>query len=130
MDAATKNLALLVGRIFIAGLFIWDATVMLRFPEATVAYMENFGLPGMLWPLAAAFQLVGGVLIVIGLMTQPTALAFAGFTIITAVIFHRDFGDGSEILHFGKDFAMAGGFLFLFASGAGSLSFDAWRGRR
>jgi CHAD domain-containing protein len=35
-----------------------------------------------------------------------------------------------EILHFGKDFAMAGGFLFLFASGAGSLSFDAWRGRR
>jgi putative oxidoreductase len=130
MDAVTKNLALLVGRIFIAGIFLWDAVYILRFPQPTAGYMESFGVPGILWPLAAAFQLVGGILIVIGWMTQPVALAFVGYTVLTAVIFHRDLGNDIELLHFGKDFAIGGGFLFLFATGPGTLSVDGRRGQR
>lgn len=130
MDTATKNLALLVGRVFIAGIFLWDAAYILRFPEPTAGYMESFGVPGMLWPVAAAFQMIGGILIIVGWMTQPLALAFVGFTILTAVIFHRDLGNDVELLHFGKDLAIAGGFLFLFTAGPGAISIDGWRGRR
>ncbi|MEX0853503.1 MAG: DoxX family protein [Bauldia sp.] len=124
MDAL-KALALLVGRIFIAGIFLWDATVMVRFWDSTVSYMEAFGLPGGLLPLAALFQFVGGALVVLGLITRPTALAFAGYCLMTALIFHNNLGDSGEVIHFGKDFAMAGGFLFLVVAGPGDWSLDA-----
>ena len=127
---ALKALALLVGRIFIAGIFIWDATGMVRFWDGTVAYMESYGLPGALLPLAALFQFAGGVLIVIGLLTRPTALAFAGYCVVTALIFHNNLGDSGEVIQFGKDFAIAGGFLFLTAAGAGDWSLDARIGER
>ncbi len=128
MDAA-KALALLVGRIFIVGIFIWDATLMVRSQESTIAYMEAFGVPGGLMPVAAFFQFAGGILVVLGLLTRPVALAFAGYCLLTAFIFHNNFGATGEIIQFGKDFAMAGGFLILLGSGAGGWSLDARIGR-
>jgi putative oxidoreductase len=35
-----------------------------------------------------------------------------------------------QMILFMKNFAMAGGFLFLVAHGAGALSIDAWRARK
>ena len=124
-----KALAFLVGRIFISGVFIWDATVMVRFWEPTVDYMESFGLPGALLPLAALFQFAGGILIVLGLLTRPTALAFAGYCLVTALVFHDNLGDSGEVIQFGKDVGLAGGFLFLTAADAGDWSLDARMGR-
>lgn len=127
MDAL-RNLALLVGRIFIAAIFIYDATLLARFPESNLAYMERFGVPGfMLWP-TAAFQFIGGLMIVAGLATRLVALGFAGFCLLTALTFHRNLADLTELIHFGKDFGLAGGFLFLVAGGAGAWSLDRlWR---
>jgi putative oxidoreductase len=127
MDAL-RNLALLAGRVLIAALFIYDATVIARFPDATFQYMEKFGLPGSLvWP-TAAFQFAGGLLIVAGLATRLTALGFASFCAMTALFFHHDFANAGEVIHFGKDFGLAGGFLILAASGAGAFSLDRlWR---
>ena len=42
---ALRNLALLAGRIFIAAVFIYDATLLARFPGDNLAYMLSFGLP-------------------------------------------------------------------------------------
>ena len=123
MDAM-RSLALLIGRVAIAAVFIYDATLLVRFPEANAAFMERFGVPGaMLWP-TALFQFAGGLLIVAGLATRTTALAFAGFCAVTALIFHHDVGGVSEAVQFGKDVGLAGGFLFLVASGAGAWSLD------
>lgn len=122
------NLALLISRIFIAGLFIWDGTVILRNIDGTVAYMDNFGVPGFLLPLVVAFQIVGGILIVLGWFTRLVALLFAGFAVMTALFFHLDFASQSEATHFAKDIAISGGFLALFAAGAGGWSIDARRG--
>ena len=36
---------------------------------------------------------------------------------LTAVVFHRDFADVNELIQFGKDLGLAGGFLFLAAGG-------------
>lgn len=122
---AFRNLALLVGRIFIAAIFIYDATLIARFPGDNLGYIESFGVPGfLLWP-TALFQFVGGILIVLGLLTRLTALGLAGFCLLTALIFHRNAADVMETIQFGKDFGLAGGFLFLVAGGAGGWSVDA-----
>ena len=47
------------------------------------------------------------------------------------MIFHADVGDTNQLIHFAKNIAIAGGFLFLAAGGPGALSLDeARRGRR
>jgi putative oxidoreductase len=122
-----RNLALLVGRIFIVGIFIYDGVSILRDFSGSVAYSESFGVPGILLPLVVLLQIGGGILIVLGWWTRLVALAFAAFCVSTAVLFHRNWGDFNEFLHFGKDFAIAGGFLFLFAAGPGDWSADARR---
>jgi putative oxidoreductase len=124
------NLAFLAGRVFIAAIFIYDASLIARSPLDNASYIENFGVPGvMLWP-TALLQFFGGLMIVVGLLTRPVALAFAGFCLLTALIFHRDFADTNELIQFGKDFGLAGGFLFLAAGGAGAWSLDALWARR
>jgi putative oxidoreductase len=121
---ALRNLALFAGRIFIAAIFIYDATLLARFPGDNVAYMESHGVPSfVLWP-TALFQFAGGLMIVVGLLTRLTALGFAAFCLLTALTFHRGLVDLNELVQFGKDFGLAGGFLLLAAGGAGDWSLD------
>jgi putative oxidoreductase len=108
---------LVIGRVFIAGVFIYDATLMVRFQAENIAFMQQFGVPGMLLFPTAAFQFFGGLAIVLGVWLRPMALAFAGFCLLTGVVFHRDFVDVGELIQFGKDLGLAGGFLFLAATG-------------
>jgi len=61
--------------------------------------------------------------------TRYGVLALAGFCIIATVLFHAEFGNPSEAEQFLLDFAIAGGFLFMFAQGPGLLSLDARRAR-
>jgi putative oxidoreductase len=120
-----RNFVILVGRILIAAIFIYDATLIARFPSDNIAYMESFGLPAfLLWP-TGFFQFAGGVMIVLGFLTRLVGLGFAGFCLLTALTFHRNFTDLTELIQFGKDFGLAGGFLFLTAGGAGGWSLDA-----
>jgi putative oxidoreductase len=46
-----------------------------------------------------------------------TASVFAIFGVLTAVLFHWQFGDRKQLLHFQKNLAIAGGFLILAVSG-------------
>lgn len=118
------DIALLAARILLAGLFIYDATVALRAWQETATYMAGYGVPVFLLPFATLFQFVGGLFLVLGYRTRLTALAFAAFCTLTAVIFHLP--DGNAI-QFGKDIALSGGFLALAAAGAGRWSADAYR---
>ena len=120
-----RNLALLAGRFFIAAVFIYDATLIARFATENRGYVESFGVPGFLLLPAGLFQFIGGLLIVIGLFTRITAIGFAIFCLLTALIFHHNAADVTEAIQFGKDLGLAAGFLFLAASGAGAWSLDA-----
>jgi putative oxidoreductase len=122
-----RDLALLVGRILMSGLFIYDATIMVQSWDQTAAYMTEFGVPAFLLPLAALFQFGGGILLVLGYWTRWTALGFTGFCLITAFVFHLA---SDNVIQFGKDLGLAGGFLVLAASGAGRWSADAYRNGR
>ena len=64
----------------------------------------------------------GSVLVKLTVMVSPARACVA-----TALLFHANFGDRNQLLHFEKDMAIAGAFLGLFAFGAGGWSVDAWR---
>ncbi len=119
-----RDPVLFIGRVLIAALFLYDATSIVRFPDATAAYMEQSGVPGFLLYPTAIFQFAGGVMIVIGFRARLAALAFAAFCLATASIFHRQLADPNELIQFGKDLGLAGGYLFLAVEGAGRLSVD------
>ncbi len=114
------------GRVLIAAVFIYDATLIVRFSGPNVAYMEQFGVPAILLYPTALFQFLGGIAIVFGVWLRPLAVAFAGFCLMTAVLFHHDLANVSELIQFGKDLGLAGGFLIL-AAGATAVPRPAGR---
>jgi putative oxidoreductase len=139
MWSSLMQAAALAGRLLLAALFLHEAWSKLTAYSAALAYMQAFGVPGWLLPLAIAVELGGGLLIMLGYQTRVAALALAGFCLATAALFHHKLGDRNQLLHFEKDLAIAGGLLVLFAHGAGGWALDAlrpgtgyrgWSGRR
>jgi putative oxidoreductase len=120
--AAAMNL---VGRVLLVAIFLPEAWVKIRGYENVVAYMEEFDVPGALLPLVIAVEIVAPIMIAIGWQTRWAALALAGFSLLTAALFHADFTDSDQHHHFWKNVAMAGGFIVLAANGAGAWAFDA-----
>jgi putative oxidoreductase len=121
--------AALLGRILLAAIFLHDGWLKLAAFHAALDYMAAHGVPGALLPFAIAVELGCALLIVLGFWTRVAAILLAAFCVATAVLFHTKFGDRSQLLHFEKDLAIAGGFLVLAAHGAGAWAVDAWRMR-
>ena len=119
----------LIGRILIALIFIISGFGKIGGYEATQGYMTAMGVPGALLPLAIITELGGGLLIVLGLFTRETAIALAGFTILSGMLFHGNSADMMQQIMLMKNLAITGGFLFLVANGAGKISLDRRLGR-
>ena len=79
--------------------------------------------------LAVVVELGGGILLAVGYRTRIVSLAIAAFTLATALVFHTDFADQNQMIHFLKNIAIAGGLLQVAAFGAGALSLDDRRRR-
>lgn len=115
---------LAAGRVLIAAIFILSGWSKIAGYAGTQAYMQSMGVPGTLLPFVIALELGGGIAIVLGLLTRLAALGLAVFSIAAALIFHGAADQVQQIM-FMKNLAMAGGFLFLVAGGAGRISVDA-----
>lgn len=111
----------LVGRAFLAYLFIIAGWGKIGGYAGTAAYMESKGLPGDLLILVILLELGGGLAILLGFQTRIIALLLVIFNVITAFMFH---GAPDDATSFMKNIAMAGGFLYLVVYGAGRLSID------
>ncbi len=114
----------LLGRIFLAVIFIMAGIGKIKDPAGTMGYMASVGLPGvLLWP-TIALELLGGIAIVIGFKTRIVAVALAIFTVVAAVLFHNNMADQMQSIMFLKDISIAGGLLLLASSGATAFSVD------
>ncbi|WP_027350483.1 DoxX family protein [Halotalea alkalilenta] len=120
----------LPGRIGLSLIFIISGWGKIVGYAATQQYMEAMGVPSALLPLVILLELGGGLAIAAGAFTRWIALVLAAFSVLTALIFHADFGDAGQAINFWKNVGMAGGFLLLAANGAGEFSIDALRNRR
>lgn len=122
------NAAELLGRILIALLFLISGVGKIGGYAGTQAYMASMGVPGALLPLVILTEAGGAIAILLGWKTRWAAFALAGFCLLTATLFHTHFADKGQITSFLKDIALAGGFLILFAHGAGAWSLDRRKG--
>jgi putative oxidoreductase len=119
-----QSLAAPAGRVLIALIFIMSGISKLGSFAGTQAYMESAGVPGMLLPVVIALELLGGLAIIIGWHTRLAAFLLAGFTLLSGILFHANFGDQMQMIMFMKNLAIAGGFLMIVALGAGPWSID------
>ena len=103
----------LFARIALAALFLHEAWFKLTHFDLSVAYMARFGVPGALLPGAIALECGGALALITGIGLRYAALALAGFCVLAALIFHVNWADQNQLLHFEKDFAIAGGLVAL-----------------
>jgi putative oxidoreductase len=111
-------------RAAMAAIFVLSGISKIGAFDGTQAYMEAFGLPGALLGPTIAFEILAGLAVVLGLGVRQAAFLLAGFSIITALIFHRDFGDQVQQIMFLKNVAIAGGLLLLARNGSPSFSLE------
>jgi putative oxidoreductase len=138
----SNNLVLLIARILLSAIFIVAGAT--KFPDIgqTAGMITQAGLPAAvpLAYLAAIFEVVAGLAILIGFQTRIAAYVLALFCIFTAFVFHSgpiaipDFPEGANQLlsvfnqiMMMKNLAIAGGFLALAVAGAGAWSVDGRR---
>ena len=124
----TENTAALLGRVAMSVIFIHGGWGKLLAPVATQAMLAGHHLPMVQlgWLLAVVVELGGGLAILIGLFTRPVGLVLAIWCVVTALIAHTNFADRNQEIHFLKNMAMMGGFLYVAAFGARAWSLDAW----
>ncbi|HEX4511655.1 MAG TPA: DoxX family protein [Burkholderiaceae bacterium] len=122
---------LVLGRLLMAFIFIAAGFAKLMAPAATQALMAKYGLPVPVaaYAVTVIVELGGGLLLLFGFMTRPVALVLGVWCIATALVAHANFADPNMRAHFTKNVAIAGGFLYVWAMGAGAYSIDAWRRR-
>lgn len=114
----------LLGRIMLALIFILAGVGKITDPAGTIGYMHSVGLPGLLlWP-TIALEVLGGLAIAMGFKTTYAAFALAGFSVLSAVLFHNQFADQMQMIMFLKNIAMAGGLLLLATSPRTAFSLD------
>ena len=125
-----SNTLLLIGRILLSVVFIMAGLSKFGSIEGTAGYISSVGLPAgvaLAW-LAAIFETLAGIAILIGFQTRIAAWLLAAFCVFTAVVFHYAPADQMQMTMFMKNITIAGAFLILSVAGPGTLSVDARRG--
>jgi putative oxidoreductase len=119
-----KTYSPLIARLLIGGFFLLAGVGKVGDIAGTAGYIQSVGLPGFLaWP-SAIFEIVLGLALIVGYQTRIAALAGAAFCVVTAVLFHNNLADQTQMVMFLKNFSIAGAFLMFFANGAGKLAID------
>ena len=113
-----------VARLFMGHIFLLAGINKIGQYAGTQGYMESMGVPGALLPLVIALEIAGGLAIILGWQVKWTSLALAGFTIVSALIFHSNLSDQMQMIMFMKNWAIAGGLLLLAVHGAGNFSIE------
>jgi putative oxidoreductase len=121
----------LIGRILIGALFVVAGIGKVTGFAGTAGYLAKLGFPASeaMTVLAIAFELGGGLLLIIGWQTRWVAWALILFTVVATFAAHRfwDFEGGQrtmQMTHFLKNFAIVGGLLMFACFGPGSASVD------
>ena len=128
------DLALLVGRLLVASLFLPSGfNKLLTFASFSVS-LAGRGLPyPELWAVAAiVIELAAGFALVIGVLPRWSPLALIAFTAVATWLAHRYWtfqgpARRQQEIQFYKNLAIIGGLLFYFVSGPGRWSWK--RGR-
>jgi len=123
-SASFDNVVLLGSRLLLAWLFIHESVTLITNFEAASSGMAKMGVPPPLFVATVALQFVAGIAIAIGCEARLAAAGLGIFCLATATLFHTNFANRNELLHFDKDLAIAGGMFMLMIRGVGTWSID------
>ena len=113
-----------LGRIFLSSLFLIEGVRKFFFQEETIMYMEDYGVPEILFFPSIILEILFPILLIIGYKTRFSASVMTLFTLTVALIFHTNFDNQMELIIFLKDIAIAGGFLIIAANEPKICSID------
>jgi putative oxidoreductase len=113
-----------IGRLLIALIFVFSGFGKIGQYAGTQAHMDSVGVPVILLPAVIGLEILGGLAIILGWHTRVAAFLLAGFSLLSAILFHSNFGDQMQMIMFLKNLALAGGFLMIVSLGAGPYSID------
>ena len=119
-----QHIAAPIGRILISLMFVTSGFSKISGYTATQGYMEAMGVPGALLPLVIAVEFLGGLAVMLGWHTRIAAFLLAGFSLLSALLFHTNFGDQMQMIMFMKNLSIAGGFLMIVSLGGGAYALD------
>jgi putative oxidoreductase len=129
-----QSTTVLVGRILLGLIFVLSGFAKISGFEGTAGYIGSKGLPlpQLLAALTIVVELGGGLALMAGLYTRQAVVALAGFSLLTAIVFHNFWAAPQaeqlmQQINFMKNLAIAGGMLVVAAFGPGRLSLDARR---
>lgn len=125
-----KDIADLIGRIFISLLFIYEALDSLLFFDNTKRTMEDYGVsyyPNILLGTIIFLLFLGSILVLIGYYARVGAFLLLVYWLTFTVIVYSFWNDPPLVqrlnaLYFMRNIALSGGLLLLIANGAGNYS--------
>jgi len=113
-----------LGRVLLSTLFLVEGIGKISMQEDVIMYMEDYGVPEILFVPAIVLEILFPLLLIIGYKTKWAASVMALFTFTVAIIFHTNFSEGMQMIFFLKDIAIAGGFMIIIVYGPGKISLD------
>ena len=113
-----------LGRVLLSTLFLVEGIGKISMQEDVIMYMEDYGVPEILFVPAIVLEILFPLLLIMGYKTKWAASVMALFTFTVAIIFHTDFSEGMQMIFFLKDIAIAGGFMIIIVYGPGKISLD------
>ena len=113
------GIVLALARFLIASEFITYGIRKLLHPENIYELIEAHHLPGEFVYLVIPWQIGFGLATLLGFQTRLAAIALFGFCVIAPSIFWLN-----NLENLTRDYATAGGFMFLFVFGPGPISLD------
>jgi putative oxidoreductase len=129
-NGTLENVVLLASRLLLAWIFIHEGVFLATNFAAAAASMAKSGVPAPALVATIGLQLVSGIAIAVGWHARLGAAALGLFCLATAILFHTNFANRNELLHFEKDLAIAGGMFTLMLRGAGEYSIQAFARQR
>ncbi len=122
----------LVGRVLMAGVFLFSAVAKLLAFDATARAMAATGLHDveLLLGLAIGLELVGGAALAAGYKVRAVAVGLIAYVATVTLLMHGDFAVAANRSFALANVAFVGGLMLLISHGAGELSADAGLARR
>jgi len=77
-----------------------------------------------LLPLVIIIEVLSGLAVIVGCKARLAAFILAGFSLVSAFVFHANFTDQMQFILFMKNLGLAGGLLLLVSHGTGAYALD------
>ena len=123
--ARLRDVVLMGSRLLLAWLFIHESVTLATNFHSAASGMAKMEVSPPLLVATIALQFFGGIAIATGCQARLAAAGLGLFCLATAALFHMNFANRNELLHFDKDLAIAGGMFVLMVRGAGTAHW--WR---